>query len=80
MHIADEIFPERNQEQDTQYATQQGTDEYLHEGDCHFRIFGLKNIKSRQGKDSSGYDYSRTGSDRLDNYVFSQRIFSFGCS
>lgn len=71
MHIADEIFAERNQKQDTQYATQQRADKYLHKADCHLRIFDLKDIKGGEGKDGSGNDYTGTRSDRLDNYIFS---------
>ena len=60
MHVANEIFAERNQEQDTQYTTQQGTDKYLHKGDGHFGILSLKNIEGGEGKDSSGNDYTGT--------------------
>ena len=60
VHIADEIFAERNQKQDTQYTTQQRADKYLHKADCHLRIFDLKDIKGGEGKDGSGNDYTGT--------------------
>ena len=74
----DEIFPEWNQEEDAQYTTQQGADEHLHEVDGHFRIFFLKNVKGRQGKDGSRYNHARAGTDGLDDDVFSQGAFPLG--
>ena len=71
MHIADEIFAERNQKQDTQYATQQRADKYLHKADRHFGIFDLKDIEGGKGEDGSGYDDTGTCPDGLDNYIFS---------
>ena len=37
-------------------------------------------VNGKQGEDRSGNDYSGTSSDRLDNHIFAQRIFSFGSS
>ena len=78
MFLFNEIFAERYEEQDAQYATQQRTDEHLHEVNRHFGIFLLKNIKGGQGKDGSRYDNSRTSSDGLNHYVFAQCAFALG--
>ena len=71
MHITNEVFAERDKKQNPQYTTQQRTDEYLHEGDCHLRIFNLQNVQSGERKDGSGYDNTRTSTDRLDDHIFS---------
>ena len=80
MHIAHKILPERDEEQDSQHTTKQRTHEHLKKIHCKFRVFCLKDIKCREGKDCTCHNCARTCSNRLDNYILSKSIFSLQCS
>ena len=81
VHVAYEIFTERDKEKNTQHTAQQRADEYLRERYGDFlRIAFLQDIQCGQGKDGACHDYPGTGSDGLDDDVFAQRVLAFGCA
>ncbi len=73
LHIFDKIFPERNQQHDTEQAAEQRREENLVE----LRLQS-QNIKRRQRENRPGDDNARSGADGLDNDILSQHIFTAG--
>ena len=77
MHGRYEIFPERDQEQDTEDTTQKRTHEYFEEIDRDLRILVLQDVKGGQRKYGSCHDNTAVCPDGLDNDVFAQCVFTF---
>ncbi len=71
--LLDEVFPERDQEQDAQHAAEQRAEEHLHE--IHVQS---EDVDGRQGEHRAGHDDARAGADALDDDVLAQRAFLFG--
>ena len=80
MLLLDEVFAERDEQQDAQDSSDEGTEEYLGEIDCQFRVFVLQDVQGREGEDGSCHDDSRAGSDRLDDDVLPQGILALECA
>ena len=76
VHVADEVFAERDEEQDADDTAQQRADEHLHERDSHLGILSLQDIDGRQGEDGTSHDDARAGTYRLDDDVLAQRVLS----
>ena len=71
VHVLDEITAERNQQQDTQKATQQGGKAHLPE----IRQFvQAQNINARQRKNRASHHHARGRADRLDHDVLLQDV------
>ena len=69
VHFLHKILAERNQEQDTQHAAQQGTQDHLPELDLH-----SQDIDGRQGKDGSRHHCTAAAADTLDNHILRKAL------
>ena len=78
MHVAYEVLAERNEEQDSQHASQGRSHENLHKRSSHFRIFSLQDVDGWQGEDGSCHHGTRAGSDALDDDVLAQCLAALG--
>ena len=70
VHLLHEILAERNQEQDAQYAAQQGTEEHLPEIDLH-----PEDVDGREGEDGTRHDGAGAAADGLDDDVLGESVF-----
>ena len=67
VHLLYEILPERNQEEDSQHASEQGGEEHLHETDLD-----AEDVDGRQCEDCARHHGSRAASDGLDDDILAQ--------
>ena len=70
MHLLYEILPERNQEEDSQHASEQGGEEHLHEIDLDAEY-----VDGRQCEDCARHNGSGTASDGLYDDVLAESAF-----
>ena len=73
VHVAHEIFAERDQQQDAEHTAEQRRQEDLVE-----LRFEPQNVESGQREDGSGDDDPGTCADRLDNDVLSEHVAAAG--
>ena len=69
MHVAHEIFTERDEEQDAQHAAKQRRDKHLDERSAHLGIFSLQDVDGGQREDGTCHHGSRAGTDALNDVV-----------
>ena len=67
MHLLYEVFPERDEEQDSQDTSEQGGKEHLHEIDFH-----SEDVDGRESEYGSCHNGSGAASYGLDDHVLSQ--------
>ena len=84
VHVRDEVFAERYQEEDAEEAAKQRRHENLEEIDLDLRachgVSLLDNVDSRQGEDGTRHNHAGAGANGLDDHVFRQRALAFGDS
>ena len=82
VHLGDEVFAERNQEQDTQEAAEQRGQEHLPEADLYVGPDGgvglLDDVDGGKGEDGAGHDDAGAGADGLDEHVLGERALALG--
>ena len=77
MHVAYEVFPERNKEENAYDTSKQRGNKDIKERGRHLWILGLKDVNGRQSEDGSCNHSTGTGSDTLYNDILAHRIFPF---
>ena len=80
MLLLDEVFSERDEQQNTQDSSDEGTEENLGEIYCQFRVFVLQDIQGREGEDGSCHYDSRAGADGLDDDILPQGVLALECA
>ena len=72
--LLDEVFAEGDEQQNAQDSSDEGTEEYLGEIDCQFRVFVLQDVQGRESENSSSNNNPGAGSDGLDDDILPQGI------
>ena len=80
MLLLDEVFAERDEQQNTQDSSDEGTEEYLGEIDCQLRVFVLQDIQGRESENSSSNNNPGAGSDGLDDDILPQGVLALECA
>ena len=78
VHVLHEILAEGYQEEDAQYASQQGRQKYLQEVDFDVGILALQDEEGGQREDSSRHNHARTSTNALNDDVLAKRVFAMG--
>ena len=76
MHVAHKIFAERYEEQNTEHAAEQRTQEDFKERNRYFGILCLEDVKRRQSENGSCHHYSRRCAYRLHKHVLAKCILA----
>ena len=77
VHLAHEIFSERNQEQNADDAAEQRRNEDFDKRSRHFGVFRLQNVDGGQRENRSGHYRTRTRTNRLDDDVLAECLRAF---